>query len=127
MENTENAVNEIEALVREYRDIVAQETTLSRRKADLRAAILEHLRQQNTNFAASPAGTATRCDRFRLHPRREPVLGLLSAEDLFPFASFTPKRVKELLVPKYTREKLLPLFEIEKTCTLIVKAPAGPL
>ena len=35
----------------------------------------------------------------------------------FFFASFTPARVKEILVPKYGRETLLPLFDIEKTET----------
>ena len=49
------------------------------------------------------------------------MLGLLTGEDIFPFANFTPARVKELLVPKYGRETLLPLFDIEKTESLMIQ------
>jgi hypothetical protein len=53
------------------------------------------------------------------------VLSLLDSEDLFPFANFTPARVKELLVPKYGRETLIPLFEIQKSELLMIKRPPG--
>jgi hypothetical protein len=53
------------------------------------------------------------------------VLGLLSKADLFPFANFTSARVRELLVPKFGRETLMPLFDIEKTESLIFKRPEG--
>ncbi len=72
----------------------------------------------------SPSGSAQRVSRFKLHPRNGAVLGLLSSEDILPFANFTPARVKELLVPKYGRETLLPLFDIEKIDTLMVKRRA---
>jgi hypothetical protein len=51
------------------------------------------------------------------------VLGLLDREDLFPFAQFTGPKVKTLLVPKYGRERLLPLFDIHRTEYLVVKRP----
>ena len=53
------------------------------------------------------------------------MLGLLNKDDLFPFAHFTPARVKELLVPKYGRERLIPLFDIEKHEVLVVKRHSG--
>jgi len=71
----------------------------------------------------SQYGTATLSSRFKLSPRREPVLDLLSSEDLYRFAQFAPGRVKELLVPKYGREALLPLFDIEQSVVLTVQRP----
>jgi hypothetical protein len=41
------------------------------------------------------------------------------------FASFTPARFKEILVPRYGREMLLALFDTEKTETLVIKRPPG--
>jgi hypothetical protein len=54
------------------------------------------------------------------------VLGLLSREDLFRFANFTPGRVKEVLVPKYGREALIPLFDIQKSDVLVIKSAPAP-
>jgi hypothetical protein len=50
-----------------------------------------------------------------LTPRKEAVLDLLTGADILPFAHFTPGKVREILVPRYGRDRLLPLFEIEKT------------
>ena len=52
-----------------------------------------------------------------------PELMLLDREDFFPFAHFTGPKVKTLLVPKYGRERLLPLFDIHRTEYLVVKRP----
>jgi hypothetical protein len=53
------------------------------------------------------------------------VLGLLDRDDLLPFAQFTPAKVTEILVPRYGRERLMPLFDIEKTEYVMVKRPSG--
>ena len=81
--------------------------------------------RQNLKSTRTEHGSALRTSRFKLLPRQEPVLSLLSSEDLFFFAHFTPARVKEVLVPKYGRETLIPLFEIQKTELLVVKRPPG--
>lgn len=113
----------IEQLMKEYRAIVIQEKELAAQKEALRAKILSELKTQRMQSSMTPYGSASQSIRFRLKPRREAILGLLQAEDILPFAHFTPKRVKELLVPKYGREQLLPLFEIEKFPQLLVKEP----
>ena len=53
--------------------------------------------RQNLKSTSTEHGTAFRTSRFKLIPRREPVLGLLTSEDLFPFGQFSA--VKEVLVP----------------------------
>ncbi len=116
---------ELSALIRQYGELLDQEHYLEEQKKLLRTAIADEMARQNLKEARNEHGSALRTSRFRLLPRREPVLGLLSSEDLFPFANFTPPRVKELLVPKYGRERLLPLFEIQKTELLVVKRAPG--
>jgi hypothetical protein len=112
-------------LIRQYGDILAQERRIEEWKAQLRTAIADEMARQNLKSTNTDHGTALRTSRFKLLPRREPVLGLLSSEDLFPFAHFTSARVKEVLVPKYGRESLLPLFEIQKSELLVIKRPPG--
>ena len=116
---------ELSMLIREYCAILAQEHQLSERKDRLREAIAQEMARQGLRRSSSEFGTAQRTSRFKLYPRREQVLRILSSEDLFSFANFTPARVKEWLVPKYGRETLLPLFDIEKTELLVVKRPPG--
>jgi hypothetical protein len=111
---------DLSELVREYGELLDQEQRLGRKKQEVRAQILNLLMSQGLRTSATPFGTAKRCARFKLTPRREPVLALLNGNDLFPFTSFTPNRVKEALVPKYGRERLLPLFDIEKTEYLMI-------
>jgi hypothetical protein len=112
-------------MIRQYGDILAQERRLSERKEQLRTAIATEMASQNLKSTQTEHGTAFRTSRFKLIPRREPVLGLLSSEDLLPFAHFSAARVKEVLVPKYGRETLLPLFEIQKSEVLVIKRPPG--
>jgi hypothetical protein len=112
-------------LIREYGDLLAEESRISERKERLRTLIAQEMTRQNLRSTSTEHGSAARTWRFKLLPRPEPVLGLLSSEDLFCFAHFTPPRVKEILVPKYGRETLLPLFDIEKTESLVIKRPPG--
>jgi hypothetical protein len=114
-------------LIREYGDLLAEESRIAERKERLRTAIAQEMAGQNLRSTSTEHGSAMRTWRFKLLPRPEPVLGLLSSEDLFFFANFTPARVKEILVPKYGRETLLPLFDIEKTELLVIKRPPGSL
>jgi hypothetical protein len=116
---------ELSELIREYGELLDQEQYLSERKKSLRAAIVDEMARQDLKEIRNDHGSALRTSRFRLFPRRDPVLNLLSNEDIFPFANFTPARVKELLVPKYGRDTLIPLFEIEKTELLVIKRPPG--
>jgi hypothetical protein len=116
---------ELSMLIREYCAILAQERQLEERKDRLRETIAAEMARQGLRCSRNEYGSAQRTTRFRLFPRKEPVLRFLSSEDLLPFANFTPARVKEWLVPKYGREALLPLFDIEKTETLVVKRPPG--
>jgi hypothetical protein len=120
-----SAMAELSELIREYGDVLAQEHHLAERKERLRTAIAEEMALRNLKSTRTEYGTALRTFRFRLLPRRERVLGLLCSEDLFFFANFTPARVKEHLVPKYGRETLIPLFEIQKTELLVIKRPPG--
>jgi hypothetical protein len=113
-------------LVREYCEILDQERNLGARKEQLRQAILQEMQLQNLAGSRSPYGSAQRTTRFKLHPRRDEVLGLLNSEDLLPFASFAPEKVKTVLVPKYGRERLLPLFDIERIESLVVRRPPRP-
>jgi hypothetical protein len=112
-------------LIRDYAELLVEEHRLAKRKEGLRAAITEEMARQNLKESHTEFGNALRTFRFKLLPRREPVLGLLDREDLFPFAIFTPARVKELLVPRFGREALIPLFEIQKSELLVVKRPPG--
>ncbi len=77
----------------------------------------------NPKQSPSEHGSAERKSRFTLRPIRAEVLGLLDREDFLPFAHFTGPKVKTLPVPKYGRERLLPLFDIHRTEYLVVKRP----
>jgi hypothetical protein len=111
---------ELSEMIQEYCDILTEERHLADRKESLRAAIAEAMTRKNIDLARTPNGSARQMTRFKLTPRREPVLELLGSEDLFPFARFTPAAVKELLVPKFGRETLLPLFDIQKSRYLLI-------
>lgn len=113
-------------LIQQYAGLLEQERELATSKEVLRTAILAGLSSQHLDRFASPHGTARRAIRFKLLPKRETVLALLKPEDLFPFAQFTPKRVTEILIPKYGRESLLPLFEVQKSAYLLVQMPRPP-
>lgn len=112
---------ELSILIGEYCSLLEQERQLEGRKQLVKEAISAEMARLDLRNIHSQHGSAIRTTRFKLTPRREPVLSLLSNEDLFPFAHFTPPRVKELLVPRYGRQTLIPLFDIEKFDMLMVK------
>jgi hypothetical protein len=112
-------------LVREYCTILDQERQLDERKQELRRGILAGLTAENLRSSQSDFGTAERKTRFTLTPIREAILGMLESSDLFPFAHFTGPKVKSILVPKYGRERLLPLFDIHRSEYVLVKRPAS--
>jgi len=118
-------MDELESMIREYCEILDEENRLSERKGVLKAAILQKMTDASLVSSRTPSGSVETASRFKLTPRRDDVLALLDAEDLLPFAQFTPNRVKEHLVPRYGRERLLPLFDVEKTVFILVKRPAG--
>lgn len=119
-------MQELSELVRQYGDILDQEHALEARKDALRSQILELLESAGLRSAPTPFGSAKRCVRFRLTPRPDEVLRLLDGEDLLPFAHFSAARVKEILVPKYARERLLPLFDVGKWEYLEVRRGRQP-
>jgi hypothetical protein len=114
---------ELPELIREYAALLEEESRLEQRKERLRAEILAEMDRHELKNVQYPHGSAQRTARFKLVPKRAEVLALLDAEDLFEFARFPAERVKEVLVPRYGRERLLPLFDIEKTEFLMVKRP----
>jgi hypothetical protein len=116
---------DLNALIREYFEIVEQEYGLEERKKLLRTAISNEMANQKLKWTRAEQGTASRISRFKLIPRPEPMLEVLNKDDLLAFAHFTPARVKELLVPKYGRERLIPLFDIEKHEMLVLKRHSG--
>jgi hypothetical protein len=116
---------ELPELMRQYAALLDEETRLSQRKERLRAEILAEMGRHDVRDVRYPHGTAQRLTRFKLLPRRDAVLALLAAEDLFEFARFSSERVKDVLVPRYGRERLLPLFDVEKSESLVVKRPKG--
>jgi hypothetical protein len=116
---------ELSELIREYSGLLDHENRIAERKERLRAAIADELARRNLKSTSSEYESAARLSRFKLLPRQEPVLSMLTSEDLFCFATFTPARVKEVLVPKYGRETLIPLFDIQKTETLVIKRSPG--
>jgi len=116
---------ELSEMIREYCDILTQERELADRKESHRTAIAEAMARQNMDHTRTAHGSARQMTRFKLTPRRELVLNLLGSEDLFPFARFTPAGVKEILVPKFGRESLIPLFDIQKSRYLLVNRVTG--
>jgi hypothetical protein len=116
-------MSNLNELIRSYCDILNEERALEERKHRLRDLILERMRSDNVAEIRSAHGSAQRMTRFKLLPRRDEVLGLLTGTDLFPFATFLPAKVKAILVPKYGRERLLPLFGIERTELLLIRRP----
>jgi hypothetical protein len=116
---------ELSELIREYSGLLDQESLIAERKERLRAAIADELARRNLKSTSTEYGSAARTSRFKLLPRQVPVLSMLTGEDLLFFATFTPARVKEVLVPKYGRETLIPLFDIQETETLVVKRSPG--
>ena len=115
----------IQDLVREYRGVVERECEGVIRKASLREAILRVMDETGQHRYATAYGTVIRTTRVHLTPRRESVLGLLKAEDLFPFTRFWPRQVQQVLVPKYGRDPLLSLFDTRSSPLLLVKTPDG--
>ncbi|HYF49752.1 MAG TPA: hypothetical protein VEJ63_10125 [Planctomycetota bacterium] len=118
-------MSEIANLIREYRHIVTQEQQLATRKKLLRDKIMSHMRLQGRKFENCSAGTAICSERTKLVPIRDVMLSVLDKEDLFPFANFSATKVKELLVPKFGRERLIPLFTYERSYALVIKAPTA--
>lgn len=116
---------ELPELIREYCQLLEEEHHLEEQKTHLRQEILAEMGRLNVVDARYPHGHAQRTAKFKLLPRRDEVLGLLERDDLYPFAQFTPPKVKELLVPKYGRERLLPLFDVQKSEVLVVKRRPG--
>lgn len=115
------------SLLAEYADVVNGIQMLERRRDELRTAIEAEMSRGGLQDARHGSVRATLGHWFKLTPRREAILGLLKAPDLFPFAHFTAQRVKECLVPVYGRERLLPLFDYEKRSQLRVSTgrPSG--
>jgi hypothetical protein len=116
-------MTDLNVLIREYCEVLEQERALDERKTALREQIMNAMTGRGLSDFRTPHGSARRSVRFKLVPRHDPVLGLLTADDLFAFAHFTPARVKSELVPKYGRERLLPLFDIQRTEFLLVRRP----
>jgi hypothetical protein len=118
-------MGDLSEAIREYVEIGELERKLAARKAELRQTILAGLTALEARSCPSSFGTAERRTRYTLVPLREPVLRLLDAEDLFPFARFSAERVKTELVPKFGRERLVPLFDIQRSEYLFVKRPGA--
>lgn len=116
---------DIPDLIRAYRSAADRESEWLIRKASLRKALLEALDECGRHRYPTPHGTAIRTTRVHLTPRREPVLSLLGAADLYPFTRFWPRQVQQVLVPKYGRDPLLPLFDIRSSTLLVVNGPDG--
>lgn len=113
--------------IAEYRYLIEQEKQLTARKHQLRDEILQELQSMQLNRFAAQHGIAKVSTRFKLIPHTEELLALLTPEDLMAFAHFSSEKVKELLVPKYGREKLLAMFDIEKSTVLSVSPPPAAL
>lgn len=118
-------MDDLEALIREYCGLLDEERRINDRKDVLKTAILKVMADAKLAATKTAHGSVDRASRFKLIPRREPVLSLLDSEDLFPFAQFTPAKVTEHLVPRYGRERLLPLFDVDKTEYIQVRRPPG--
>ena len=114
-------MNKMSEWIREYRFLMDKEKEIEKRKEILRGLISEEMESRNVKVFRCEYGVAKISERFKLIPKRKEVLGLLSLDDLFLFAQFNATKVKEWLVPKYGREKLLPLFFVEtSSCVQVV-------
>ena len=89
----------VQYLIREYREVVERENEWARARHSLRNALLGALEESGRHRVDTEHGTAIRTTRVNLMPRRESVLALLKAEDLYPFTRFWPKQVQHVLVP----------------------------
>ena len=121
----QTAMVDLDAMIREYCGLLDEERRLGDRKDALKRAIVAAMAAANLPNVKTPAGSVDRASRFKLTPRRDEILSLLDAEDLFPFAQFTPAKVTQHLVPRYGREVLLPLFKVDKTEYIMVHRPSG--
>ncbi len=117
---------DLSEMIREYCSILEQERRLSERKEQTQDVDQRRNETAGINLSRCDQGSAQMSYRFKLHPKAGPVLDLLNSEDLYFFANFTPARVKEVLVPKYGREALIPLFDYEKSQFLLIKRAVGP-
>ena len=115
----------IQELIRDYRTAADRECEWMVRKASVRKSLLTELDRCGRHRYSTEDGTAIRTTRVHLMPRRESVLSLLDADDLFPFTRFWPLQVQRVLVPKYGRDSVLPLFDIRPSTLLLVKGPDG--
>jgi len=118
-------MSDVGAMLREYIEILDMERELAARKEKLRAALLSELVEADENCRTTADGTVQRRKRFTLKPRKDEALTLLTSEDLFAFTNFTTTKVKNLLVPIYGRDRLLPIFEITEHEQLIIKRPGA--
>ncbi len=108
--------------IREYRILMDKEKEIENKKAYLRGLILKNMEERKVKVFRCEYGVAKINERFKLIPKMDEVLRLLRIGDIFLFAQFTTAKVKEWLVPKYGREKLLPLFLVEKSSCLQILA-----
>ena len=70
-------------LIREYGDLLTEESRISEKKEHLRTLIAEEMARQKIRSTSTEHGSAARISRFKLLPRPEPVLGLLSKRGTF--------------------------------------------
>jgi hypothetical protein len=112
-------------LLREYGELLEQEQYLARKKAALRAMIEEAMALDGVAAAKTEFGSAQYQARHTLIPRRQAVLDVLDRDDLFSFAQFSAAKITKILVPKYGRDRLIPLFDVKKTQSLVIKRPPG--
>lgn len=117
----------MEELVEAYVNLLAQQNLIENRKKVLREKILCLLQKQQLTSEETLFGTATITKRFNIRPKLDKILTVLSAIDILPFAKFTSNRIKQELVPKYGREKLLTIFDYEEVPTLLVMGKKSSL
>ena len=87
--------------IREYRILMDKEKEIENKKAYLRGLILKNMEERKVKVFRCEYGVAKINERFKLIPKMDEVLRLLSIGDIFLFAQFTTTKVKEWLVPKY--------------------------
>jgi hypothetical protein len=116
-------MNRLESLLAEYCQLLDAEHELGVRKDEVKTTIFAELEIAQLDSMRTPSGSVERRQRFKLTPKRDEVLSLLDSGDLLPFATFTAAKVTEHLVPRYGRERLIALFDIEKTEFVMIKRP----